>query len=271
MFHLDHDSAGPPSSETELRDAILGTLRNELTLDPRHKAVHVEPDLLKVDLTDARLATDVPPKRPRPAGQPVTGPDFAQLVVRGDPVRIDTADVDLKLEATGVGFDFDRDADDGAWLLMLRSAIDGHVDVAIGKDDLRALIETKVKQGADDHGVVIEKVELDLAEHGPRGVRLTAQISGHKPLGFLKPTFAVGLHGNLLVDDELVASLSDLKLEGDGIIMTLLTGMLGDKLKELETKEFPLAAFPLGEVRLRDVSINAADPVRVSAKFGSAD
>ncbi|MEM8875559.1 MAG: hypothetical protein AAGD32_15040 [Planctomycetota bacterium] len=269
MFHLDHDNDQPPATNDQLRDAILGSLRNELTLDPRHNAVNVTDDLLKVTVTDARVSTDVPPKRPRPGDTRTPGPHFDNLLVEGRPIKVDTADVELALTANGVSFDFDKDTDDGRWLLMLGSVRDGDVDVSIALADLRALIGTKVKQGADGHGVVIEGIDLDIASHGPRSVRLDATINGHKPMGFMKPAFSVGLTGNLEVDGDLVARLSGLQLNGDGLVMKLLTGLLGDKLKELEKKRFPLAAFPLGTAKLRDVAIDATDPIRVTAKFGT--
>ena len=268
VFHLEHDNDVPPRDLPQLREAILGTLRNELTLDPKHRAVLADENGLRVTLTGARVSTDVPPARPKPRGEPQAGPTFPVLNVEGVPVYLDSAAVSIRMHATDARFQYDRDVDTDQWLLMLHDAEDGTVDVAVPHDDLKQLIEQKVRQGAAEHGVDIRSVTLDVAEHGARGLKLDGRIAGTKSMGFLKPSFAVRLHGKLDVDDELVARLSDLHLDGEGVVMKMLVGMLGDKLKQLEQKRFPLAAFPLGEAKLRDVRIAASDPLRITASFG---
>lgn len=268
MFHLEHDNDVPPRDLPQLREAILGTLRNELTLDPRHQAVRADEDGLRVVLTGARVSTDMPPAKPKPRGDRQEGPAFSVLKVEGTPIFLDDAAISLQMHASDARFQYDRDVERDQWLLMLQDAADGDIAVAIPHADLKRLLEQKVRQGAAEQGVTIEGVDLNVSGHGDRGLSLDARITGSKSMGFLKPTFAVNLHGKLEVDQSLVARLLDLRLDGEGMVMKMLAGLLGDKLKQLEQKRFPLTAFPMGEAKLRDVRITASDPLQITAKFG---
>ena len=46
-------------------------------------------------------------------------------------------------------------------------------------------------------------------------------------------------------------------------------GLLTPHLEKLEGRTFPLMAFSLGEIRLRDVRIEVADGLKVRADFAS--
>ena len=273
MFHLDHDADGPPESPAQLREAVLGTLRNEMTLDPKHSAVVIDDaaegdaDLI-VSLTGARVSTDVPPKKPAPVGERRPGPDFRHVKVHAEPMSLDEARVTLDLDARGVRCVYDRDADDGRWVLMLDDVADGRVDVAIPQADLHALIERKVREGAKQQDAQVDRVDLTLAQAGPRSVSVKATVSGGKKVAFLTAPFTADVLGELHVDDDLEARLENLSVEGHGKVLSMLTGLLEPKLREVERKRLPLTALPLGQARIRDVSVTVGDDVKVHASFG---
>ena len=76
------------------------------------------------------------------------------------------------------------------------------------------------------------------------------------------------MSGRLDIDDRLVAKLSELDCAGEGMIVSLVVGMFRDRVRALEGKEFPLTAFALGAIHLRDVQLHVGDELRVTAAFG---
>jgi hypothetical protein len=74
--------------------------------------------------------------------------------------------------------------------------------------------------------------------------------------------------GRVDVDDRLVARLSELDVAGEGMMVALAVNMVRGRVTALEGKEFPLTAFALGGVRLRDVQLQVGDELTVTAAFG---
>jgi hypothetical protein len=80
----------------------------------------------------------------------------------------------------------------------------------------------------------------------------------------------INVKGRLDLDDELNATVSGLSASGEGVIGTMASGFLQNKLKAYEGKKFPLMAFSLGDTTLRDLNISAKGAnLQVSASFGS--
>ena len=71
------------------------------------------------------------------------------------------------------------------------------------------------------------------------------------------------------IDEELVARLSDVNCSGEGAIGTMACGILTPHLQKLEAREFPLLAFSLGQLRLRDLELVADDGIKIAAEFGT--
>jgi hypothetical protein len=79
---------------------------------------------------------------------------------------------------------------------------------------------------------------------------------------------AVTFTGRIDIDDRMVAKLSGLDVAGEGMMLALAVNLVRGKVTALEGKEFPLAAFALGGVRLRDVRLQVGDELAVTAAFG---
>ena len=79
---------------------------------------------------------------------------------------------------------------------------------------------------------------------------------------------AVTFAGRLDVDDRLVATLSELNVAGEGMMIALAVNMIRGRLAAFEGKEFPLTTFAVGGVRLRDVQLQVGDELAVTAAFG---
>ncbi len=79
----------------------------------------------------------------------------------------------------------------------------------------------------------------------------------------------IRITADLDLDEELNATISGLNCKGDGAIGALACGFLAPHLEKLDRRTFPLLALPLGEIRLRDVRLSAADKIVVRAEFGA--
>ena len=83
------------------------------------------------------------------------------------------------------------------------------------------------------------------------------------------PNATVTLSGDVDLDEQLTARLSNLRFSGDGMVANLAGGFIRPKLATLEGRTFPLMSFALGEITLRDVQLQAGETLRLSAQFGS--
>jgi hypothetical protein len=80
----------------------------------------------------------------------------------------------------------------------------------------------------------------------------------------------LALTGRFTIDEQLNARLSDLSLDGDGMILKLAGSYARPHLDRLEGRVFPLLAFTPGGLALRDVKLTAGENLMVSARFGAA-
>jgi len=79
----------------------------------------------------------------------------------------------------------------------------------------------------------------------------------------------VTVTGDLEVDDQLGARLAHLTCTGDGMVGSAATAVVRPHLEKLEGRVFPLLAFSLGKVRLKDIELEAGEGLRVRAAFSS--
>jgi hypothetical protein len=261
-----------PTTAAELADALRATLRPFVALPDERTAVLVEGDFptadrLRIDLSGATVTPSGQP--PEPDGlEPVQpGPSFRRLEVVAHPVRYQGAALDLELTAADVLCRFDCDRSGRPWL-TLAAAREGHVEAKARRQDVETLVQTTVRELAQQKGVDVERTEFQLTSAGPRSLRLDAKVFVKKKVLVQTIRGAVTLAGRLDIDDRLVAKLSGLTLNGEGVIVSLAVAMFRDRVQALEGQEFPLTAFALGAIRLRDVQLQIGDELRVTAAFG---
>jgi hypothetical protein len=258
-----------PKTTEELTTAIHDALADVFTL-PSKSAVAAKggdfPVLKSVtlDLDGASIsATDAPPK-PVGVGKRKPGPSVEKLAISGHPIRYQKAKLDLDLTAKGVTFDFDRDKKNHP-LLVLTDAEDGKVSAKISKADLQAVALEAATLAAKQQGVAIQELSLDLKQSGPRSVAADVRVKAKK----MMMSGVIHIAGQLDVDDELNATLSNLTCTGEGVIGGTAAAFLKKKIQPLNGKEFPLMAFSLGDITLRDLKMKVGANVEVSAAFGS--
>lgn len=257
-----------PTSADELTEAIEGALRDVLTFGKK-SAVTADggkfPAIkhLAIDLSGSTVKITDPPPQPKPKGKRQPGITVDQLEVTGHPIKFEQSKADIALNGKGLTFDFAHDAS-GKAMLVLTDAKDGKVAVKIGKEDLRELLLAAASAAAKQQGVTIQDLQLDLESEGKRSVSAEARVKAKK----MMMSGTVSIRGRVDIDDALVATVSGLACTGEGMIGGMAAGFIQGKLKTVEGQRFPLMAFSLGDVALRDLTVSIGSNIDVTAAFG---
>jgi hypothetical protein len=259
-----------PTTTDDLSTAIHDALETVFSLPKKSAGVSVEggkfPDVktVRLDLDGAAVSATKPPPKPLGVGKRKPGITVASLEISAHPIKYENAKLDLGVSAKGLTFDFDRDKK-GHPLLVLTDAKDGKVQAKISKADLQSLMLEGATLAAKQQGVAIQDLQLDLKQLGPRSVAADVKVKAKK----LMMTGVVNIKGQLDIDDELNATVSDLACTGEGVVGGTAAGFLQKKIASYNGTQIPLMAFSLGDVTLRDLKIKLTDSLQVTAAFGS--
>jgi hypothetical protein len=147
----------------------------------------------------------------------------------------------------------------------LGAARNGSVLVELTRAELQGMLMAFAQAGAAEQGAKIESAELSLSQAGDRAIAATLRVKAKK--AFIPATVLV--EGRADVDERLNVKLSGLRCTGEGMVGSVVAGVLGAKLKPFEGKEFALAPEALKKLRLEGLKVDAGDPVRLSATFQS--
>ena len=254
-----------PASHGELSDAITRGLAH-YGITPREIAAeggaYPVVESLRVDVTGARVTRDL-----RIASAGASGAERVQVGatdVLAHPLYFETAPVELTLHAEAATL-ASATSGTGDPMLMLLEARGGDVTLETKRRDLEVFVQSLVSSLASRQGVEVKSTKLHLESRGPRSLHFRAEVSAKMLIMSAK----VIVDGELDVDNQLGARLSHLTCTGEGMVGTAATALVRPYLEKLESRVFPLMAFSLGNVKLRDVSIQANDTVRVHAAFSS--
>jgi hypothetical protein len=265
MFPL----VGPdyPKSGEELATRIQAGL-GELLAFPQGKTVVViqggrypQFEKVKVDLTGASIISAAPPPPPKPQGQRDPGPTAAELRIVGKPIRYQGRGINLELNATGAKFDLSHD-EKGRALLVAREADGGNVAFDIAAADLQFIVKSAATEAAKQKGVSIQDLDVKLSNQGPRAVDVQVRVKAKK----LVMSGTVTVKGRIEIDDALVAKVSNLACEGEGMMGNMAAGMIQGPLRAQEGRRFPLTTFSLGGLSLRDLQISTANGLSITAE-----
>jgi hypothetical protein len=249
--------------------AALGTgLRRAMDIpgDPVVVRAKAYPELeeIVVDLSGARIRIDAPHLQ-FPVGEGKPAFTARHFVLRAHPLLFGRAAIHLDVEANSLLLHENRDSDENIFLFPYHAGT-GHVALSIQPHDLETLIAEIAKAEAGRQGVVIEDILLHLTSRGPRSLGANLRVQARKL--FLRTT--VRITGEMEIDDQFVAHISNLSCSGEGAIGILVSGILTSHLQKLEAREFPLRALPPGKIKLRDIILDASDGIRITAGFGPA-
>ncbi len=221
-------------------------------------------DEIAINFDGAELDTRLPTP-PKPVGETKQACEAAVLAVSARKVSVQGAPINLNLEARDVVFHEGR-GENGDVLLLVHKLRSGHVVISATQLDLENAIAKIAEREARKNGIAIEQTRVSLRARGPRSISADVRLTARKLLFRAN----IDISGQIHIDDEFVARISNLKCRGDGAIGSIACGVLDPHLRKLEGQNFPLMSLPLGEVQLRDIRIAVADAVEITADFGSA-
>ena len=267
MFPL----VGPeyPKAADELAARIQAGLGELLTLPKGQTVVVIQggeyPDFenVKVNLTGATVNGAVPPPPPKPKGGRDPGPTAEELHIVGKPIKYQGRGINLELNASGAKFDLAHD-DKGRAILVAREADSGNVALDIAAADLQYILKAAATEGAKQKGVSIQDLDVKLTNQGPRTVDVLVRVKAKK----MVMSGTVIVKGRVEIDDALVAKISNLSCDGEGMMGNMAAGMIQGTLRSQEGRKFPLTSFSLGGLALKDVQISTANGLSITAEVG---
>jgi hypothetical protein len=267
MFPLAGNSY--PTSSDELARGIRDALAEMFTFPNPNSVIRIEGDAwpaidrLTVDLGGAIVRVSQPPPKPVPQESREPGITIGQLQVLGHPIRYQQSRLDLDVAARNVRTEFSHDST-GRALILLADASDGHVETQIGKADLQSAMRAAATEAAKPQGVTIQDLQVSLASDGVRSLAGEVRVKAKK----MMMSGVVVVRGKVEIDQDMIATLSNLTCTGEGMIGGMAAAMVNSKLRLYEGKRVPLMAFALGDVTLRGLRITTDDPIAVRAEFG---
>lgn len=217
---------------------------------------------LAIDLSDGTIPRSLPTGRSLGSKQQAelkTG----KFELAARPLRVGSGCFELELRAEDVDLVLQQGIND-AMLLDLAGAKSGDLQLEASRKEIEAIILDVANDAAEEKGVTVQSVDLTVESSGPRSVSFRADVAAKKL--FMQAT--ITLSGSLAIDEGLNARLSDLNCSGSGMIGGLACGFLQPYLEKFGAQPIPLTAFNLGNLRVRDLTLDAGEPLRVRATFG---
>lgn len=259
--------AGPPFPDSA--ESLAQALRDGLA---RHGLAAQQIDArgswpalgeLRLDFTGTRLTRA---QRLPGASAPLAGRvEAAEFTLAAAPLHFEQTPIDLSLRATQTSFGFAQSADSEP-LLVLEGAEHGELALEIRREALEALLQSVAAKAAGEHGVEVKKTRLELVSRSPRELAFRAEVTAKMFI----VTAAITLSGEVTVDDQLDARLTNLRFSGEGMIANAAGGFIRPQLEKLEGRTFSLLALSLGRIKLRDVQLAGGDSLRLTTQFGDA-
>jgi hypothetical protein len=264
------NTAGLPQNRETLVNAIRTGLSGRLVLPQDHDPVVAEegnyPLLrrLTIDLTGAKIDTDVKVPKLKPRGPIQQGVWAKQFEFKAQPVNIDGAKVDLNIQAREVQLGLQRD-NKNVPILIVAAARDGRVDCETTNQDLSAIFKASANERGRKVGLSVQKAKLQLTSDHAHNLKADLRLASRLLL------VPISLHFTAAVDVDNAgnARLSNLTCDGDDLAGTIITQFIRPALAEYNNRTMPLIAFPTDRIRLKDVKVNIeGDTVRIAAAFG---
>lgn len=256
-----------PQSPEQLASALNDSLRRWVQR-PGAAMASVNGELprlssITIDLSGGVLDIGRPPPDVQPATTPQPGPSATRFKMIGQPLHTRGVAVAFDLSAVDVTFSYARNAA-GQPVVLLQEARDGKLRAAISLHDLESALLQAARTAATPSGISVQRVEASLSTPTPKQLDVELMITAKKFV-----TAEVRIRARATLDDQLNATLSNLSAHADSMVGRLAVGLVQGYLQKLEGQQFSLMAFSLGSVRLRDVSVQADDGLKVAAEFGT--
>lgn len=223
-------------------------------------------DLLRIDLDGALLDPHKPPPHPHFQGHRPQAILARKFTFHALPLRVGPSPVHVEVAAEEMLFEYAADSKHHLWMLPAEenTCRNGTVDVRVKQNDLRELISYIAAPYAKAHGVTLEELTLHLDPLGPTSF----QVKSHMIAKKMMMRARMQLEGKVSINETLVLTLGDLHAYGEGMLGSMVSGVLEPKLRALEGKQVKLGAMALGNLHLRDLKIEAGQNLHITGSFG---
>ncbi len=281
-FPLAGDSL--PASIDELIASMTKAYRQRADLPPDVQSPVVATgdypnlDLLRIDMTGARVKPDFKPKSFQSPTRESNGLHVKRVEYVARPLQyvdgktylsITADDVTLNLLRAKPGAAKAKGADaqdDNAATLVMTEASNGRALFEVAIADLRTMFRMTAKSGTGNRGgYVVRNVDFAVKSDDPRSLSCEMRVSG---FWFVLPT-SFAFTGRVDVDDNFNAHLSNISCHGTDVGGLLFAGIVDNAIKKYEGRVMPLASFPGGKIQVRDLAISVDDAVHIDIAFSS--
>lgn len=255
-----------PTTLADLQTTLRNLLAKGITTTDRTVAAtgnFPAIDSLRIDLTRSIPLDHPTAKWSTAPGQTQGEFTVANLQVTGQPFGSDVREVSIQASAANCRGQFVQ-TDTGP-ALRLAAAQTGKLHASITRASAQAAIQAQAAQAAKAQGVDIQQVQLTWQTQGPR--TLQAQILIKAKKGFL-PAANLKIKGQLQIDDTLTATLSNLTVDGEGMVGSIGAGLIRPRLQQAEGTKKSLLSLPLDAIKITSVTLQATgDALSVDATF----
>ncbi|MGQ0614401.1 MAG: hypothetical protein ACT4PV_11750 [Planctomycetaceae bacterium] len=258
-----------PETPEELAASLAAGLDERLELPDGARVVEVEKgreprlEAVRIDATGSRIDPAYVPSRF--AAEALVERVYAVGCVeyRADPLFLAEAAVSLRLwarDATLLGM---RDRKERP-SLVLGGAEEGGFEISLPAEDLKRAFQEGLRRRGARLLVSVESSELTLASPHPRCLEMDAKVRAR----WLLVRMELTITGRMEVDENFVATFTDVRCRGEDAGGRLMAGLVDSKLARAEQKRLPLMAFPDGRTRARAFAFDLSDGIRMSVGFG---
>lgn len=259
-----------PASTSELAllldDALHGYVAKSGPIVEVRSRVFPYIDEIAINIDGAEL--DSLPSAPPPiVGETKQAFETGLVSVSARNISVRGVPLDARMELRDVIFDRGF-TETGEVSLIVRTARDGQLVISASQLELEEAIAEIGGGAARQNGITIEQVRLAMRARGRRSLATDVRIQARKFVLRAK----IEIYGQLDIDQDFTAKISQLKCNAEGTVGSLACGALKPFFDKVIGQSFPLKSLPLGEIQIRDLHVACADTVSVTVDFGgSAD
>lgn len=218
-------------------------------------------ETIQIDLSGAKITREQ--RLSGPTGPNTTSHlQVGKIVLKAAPIEFEGTPLEFNLHANAVTLALSEGADS---FLVPVNAADGELNVIAHRSDLERLAQMLVAAAAAKQGIEIKKTRLEVTSTGTRSLSFRAEVTAK--MFIMSAT--VALSGRLDIDQELNARLSELSCRGDGMIASAANAFLKPHFQRIQDRPFALNSFALGDLKLRDISLETGETIRLHGRFGS--
>jgi hypothetical protein len=249
-----------PANATQLADALRRGLEQQ-GITARVTADGTWPALSSLAIQLSRVARPTPLQK----ASADTAFTIAQFEVTGAPVDVEGIPATVRAQFSNLACGFGRVAD-GPLQLVVQSAGAGQLQVEAATSEIEQGIHRIVSELAGNQGATVKSTQLNIIALTPRSVKFEVSCTAKV---FIATTTLTAV-GQLEIDDQLNARLSNLGVMGEGMIANMAQGMIQPRLAEWNGRVIPLGDYIAAGLKVSDLQITTGEKVRLEATFAPA-